>query len=1366
MALPDPFGSPTGLNTGPDPSLLYNPKRPQSTFGWAIDVLSRPLYGVTGAISQLTEGLANRDSPGRLLSDVLHRVGQDVFTGRSTRTSGFDLISELDPAFAQERPWTAKTLGFAAEVLIDPLNLIGTGPVTKVFNYAGKATKLRRSKALLGALEQWADDSVELFKGNRQVAQEQAFKLLAEGIDPSLPSVGSKAFEANVGLRAEKDLKAGFFQLEEEYPHLIPSYDEATQKLPRALRTPLKKGTDAQEAAREASFYSIPKNEVAVDGIGKGITVRPTDEGLVVTYSRRLGSRDVEVVLAPVEQLEKNAGQGLLDLGTRTPQAEWRISTVRAREGFEGAPQGFDTILSALNKDPNFRSAVRRFEPVESSLEEVVGARQAGVAPGRGRDFRVEKAIKEAPYEIKQVYQRRLMEQAMEDQLPVGELAYRALRKENVLKDVRSKLAAEYREVLDRKRDLFKFIEEKTGLTVEDLRQRDPKFGFHIGERQLAFATVALGLGRAARSVGEAIPGVKKLEEGLAPVVEAISKFATRGKAIFSQKAQFAIEAKKRGIMGSFEQVRDVGRRLEQSLATGVRMNAREGAPLEGLGQGGMREKAARWTIEMFGGSEAIGKMGPDAHKRMTEALFKADAELEAAVARARSEKARLLRRTDDQIKLTAADLRGDDFQAAINKAFTEANLTDQERGVLATFYQHRRDLGGIQLSGELLKDALQAESLAPGFFADPNRILRVSRQGKAAGLLEMARHQPDLLAERLGVESLVDASLIERLASEGIDIGESAIKIIMLRMQDALRTEQLDLAKATLTEVFGKDVLGLPGAAKTGLASVRRLFRDLGYWQYEDNPAESLRLMADTYDGFLGLFRKTTTILRPAFAARQLVGNAIQQMAAGTFSIAGYAAATNYLLTGKFGKFTSPFGKGVLAEDIIRWQREFPILRGITAEGLTGSAAPTRYEMLLAENWSQLGTKDVTTHSKDMMQRLIRYTNWSGLIEDQARLAGFLTNIGKGMEPKAAFDAMEAALFDYTTGLTRVERDVFRRLLPFYSFNRFATGLLLKLGHENPARLVRLDRAWGPIEASWAKLTGGDQEPLTDTERRIIPGFLLDQPSSFAGFSEQMKAKFNTFRGFHFGDVLDVVQLGSDGQIDVEETLQKGWFAQMSPFLKWPIERAARAEMFTGRSFDKMRAVGPVEADEVLAGLTGALVATLAQTPTGQTAGTLFAGLSAATDGWIAPNATAEQVLKAVLGWEEGINPQTGEPTVFVSPTKAHFFATIFPPLNDVLFLSRDDRTPVQKTLRLLGGVNTSEVDLRNAQQWAIKDLMEKPNETKTKLREALRQGRASAAERERERLAEAYAILSAELPTAAGPVRGAQVGPGSGLP
>lgn len=97
---------------------------------------------------------------------------------------------------------------------------------------------------------------------------------------------------------------------------------------------------------------------------------------------------------------------------------------------------------------------------------------------------------------------------------------------------------------------------------------------------------------------------------------------------------------------------------------------------------------------------------------------------------------------------------------------------------------------------------------------------------------------------------------------------------------------------------------------------------------------------------------------------------------------------------------------------------------------------------------------------------------NLGDQVENHAKLVNYMANRSKGLSPKVSAQAATDALFDYSD-LTKSE-NAFKLLIPFYSYSRKATQLVLKTAAARPAAVsstMRAMRDLGPNQEEWENL-------------------------------------------------------------------------------------------------------------------------------------------------------------------------------------------------------------------------------------------------------------------------------------------------------
>ena len=109
-------------------------------------------------------------------------------------------------------------------------------------------------------------------------------------------------------------------------------------------------------------------------------------------------------------------------------------------------------------------------------------------------------------------------------------------------------------------------------------------------------------------------------------------------------------------------------------------------------------------------------------------------------------------------------------------------------------------------------------------------------------------------------------------------------------------------------------------------------------------------------------------------------------------------------------------------------------------------------------------------------VNRVFRWFN-SG-IENHDRIVSFLGNLKRTGSPEFAAQRVNKILFDYMAGLTWSEREIIRRIMPFYTFPRKAAPLAAEMAIREPGRTL------APIKLM--RLAENTETDDTDPARRV----------------------------------------------------------------------------------------------------------------------------------------------------------------------------------------------------------------------------------------------------------------------------------------
>ncbi len=511
---------------------------------------------------------------------------------------------------------------------------------------------------------------------------------------------------------------------------------------------------------------------------------------------------------------------------------------------------------------------------------------------------------------------------------------------------------------------------------------------------------------------------------------------------------------------------------------------------------------------------------------------------------------------------------------------------------------------------------------------------------------------------------------------------------------------------------------------------------RFMGEGVYNKYTGDEINYVLSRYDRVLQLFKTSATVARPAFGVRQMFSNPFQAFLKGGVKAvdprAAIDAAMAYSGKTRF-HFSDAFGLKWTGQEYLDSALKRGIIRNTSLAGEVGQR-PLNGARGIRRFAKEVNRKGLAMNQKNPAKRgfqklwngMFDYLHYPSVIEDLSRMTAYGNFLRQGFDENTAAKLVEEAMFDYSHGLSKFETRVVKRMIPFYSFQRFAFPLIAKATAKTPGRVANSVKSFGVLMEAYNKLdsmvTGGeDLGPLTPQERTVLPGWLLDQPHAFANWDAEMKAKFNTFNNFNPLDILGFMQFDDKGDFNLADTVNRLFLSQMTPFIKVPIETFwTKEDAFTGRSLEDARNIRDVDPSTFLVQMGTAIATSVLPWAD---AGSQGYAINKATNTQLVGqslnafkelmgaggkiNDVASAILKHTIGWEEGIDPYTGEPATYVGAYRMHWLGSMFPGLNDALRLSRQDKSVVEKSTNFLFGPTSVKLDLK--QQKVYKALSDK---------------------------------------------------------
>lgn len=675
-----------------------------------------------------------------------------------------------------------------------------------------------------------------------------------------------------------------------------------------------------------------------------------------------------------------------------------------------------------------------------------------------------------------------------------------------------------------------------------------------------------------------------------------------------------------------------------------------------------------------------------------------------------------------------AADLTPDEFRAfaLMRQDFQTFRSIEQELGLLeslhADYYPMLYRL--TRSSGDWFRMKGMRKNKLGGFFA-PNerRMFADEAAARAAGFSPETDALTVYLYRATAHDRAVSTELFRKRIEEmfpGLTRKPSAVDDIMLN--PVKHSKRLKRGE-------GNDVIGVVDVQDPEMARIARDITYVGEGAYNRN-VSAMTPVLRAYDRILGFTKSAATVLRPAFSIKQMVSNQMQSylvLGRHAFTPSSYGLAASairsmrafdprttvdamLLLTGEKGSFSirTALGQRLSGAQIAKELEDFGVVRGITLDGVGAKElGSSRWIKSIQDDvkremqFRNLG-KGFAGSAQEGFARAIsglaRYTDFPARVEDFSRVTLYVNARRLGHSPAAAARLVDDALFDYMNGLSQFEARWLRRAVPFYSYRRFAIPMIGKVLAKNPGHVANVAKVTDRFFEVYGKFMRGEE--LTDDERHTaLPGYILDQPHSIAQFNGLFQAVVHTFNGFTPIDVLAEFMPGEDdvGEKGTRRWFEKAFMAQLAPLFKVPLERNAGKEYFSGRALDSIydRQLGEIDPDLFLS----VLAAEVTMNSTGNLVLSTIAGTAANAGTKMAPEA-AKKILKAMLGWEEGVDPRTGKPTVLVNAYQWQLAQSLFPAMQDARKLGDVQEAPLTRARRFLFGVNETEVDMKESAQ------------------------------------------------------------------
>lgn len=406
-------------------------------------------------------------------------------------------------------------------------------------------------------------------------------------------------------------------------------------------------------------------------------------------------------------------------------------------------------------------------------------------------------------------------------------------------------------------------------------------------------------------------------------------------------------------------------------------------------------------------------------------------------------------------------------------------------------------------------------------------------------GLLK-GKLKPKQLSE-LDEESLAQASISEINKAYG-DI------IFSTKLPNLVAIQGLRTAKVVGGDEFYKEVAKIgsrvqrPGMVESTAPELAGKFYDPALAAHIDKTFEALKPQelnnfVKNYDKIQNAWKMSATFWNPAFHSRNSISNMYQNTLAGVNNPADYARATRI-------QYKSRKSIDDLAPDDKKIMKEYRE-QGLDTTGHFSGDIEQSIE-------AQINTAFDMAKKGNVVGVINKAGGAAGnAVETNAKLAHYIAKRNEGLTPFEAGESVKKYLFDYQD-LTRLEKDVFKRLMPFYTWTRKNIPLQIEALIKDPAKQTKLIKFKNNVE-----VYSGD-----DKTNALLPEYMQNASPVFIG-KKDGKVRYIKLEGFL--PTADINRLSEPAQ----EML-----ALFSPILKAPIEQTANYNFFFGQPLTRQKGI------------------------------------------------------------------------------------------------------------------------------------------------------------------------------------------------
>jgi len=360
----------------------------------------------------------------------------------------------------------------------------------------------------------------------------------------------------------------------------------------------------------------------------------------------------------------------------------------------------------------------------------------------------------------------------------------------------------------------------------------------------------------------------------------------------------------------------------------------------------------------------------------------------------------------------------------------------------------------------------------------------------------------------------------------------------------------------------FGIKAEGAPSTYKTvaeipGLKFEPKIADQLSRSYRALTNSEEINKFLKVYDGAQNWWKMWSLGARPAYHAKNTIGNLWNNYLGGVTSPKPYGDAAAFQIKVAKGNL-----EGKIAGYPTKELYDSMMTRGIFGEGQYGGDITRRLEEQIqgaSKNPFTLSTKNPILQGGFKMGQTI---------EDNARVALYIDQLNKGASFDQAASHVRKYLFDYGD-VTPFEKDVLKRVMPFYTWSRKNIPLQLEALATQPDKINKINLAMNNVQQA---------NQVEQPDLAQVPSYIREQSPLYVGSNKEA----GTVTAIPLQGLIPTFDIAGLTKFMNTETapqgIQKGKLGEslstvmggVSPLIKAPLEYLANYDFFRKKTIQE----------------------------------------------------------------------------------------------------------------------------------------------------------------------------------------------------